>query len=115
MLFILTGLTLQLDGRSALYCASCAGDRECVKLLLKYGAQVDLAVRCDVQNGSRFEVFYVGKLGLQLNYSAPSPNVCIQYDLELSVCSQNSCRMSMATLPLLKHVMMDILKQQGYC
>ena len=48
MLFILTGLALQ-RGRSALWLASDAGETECVKLLLKYGAQVDLPVRCDVQ------------------------------------------------------------------
>ena len=46
MLFILTGLTLQ-DGQSALWRASYTGRTECVKVLLKYGAQVDLPVRCD--------------------------------------------------------------------
>ena len=45
MLFILTGLVLQ-HGRSALWVASDIGAMECVKLLLKYGAQVDLPVRC---------------------------------------------------------------------
>ena len=46
MLFILTGLVPQY-GESALWVASGAGETECVKLLLKYGAQVDLpAVRC---------------------------------------------------------------------
>ena len=40
-------LTLQI-GRSALWYASNAGRTECVKVLLKYGAQVDLPVRCDV-------------------------------------------------------------------
>ena len=45
MLFILTGLALQY-GESALWVASEAGETECVKLLLKYGAQVDLPVRC---------------------------------------------------------------------
>ena len=45
---MLTGLALQL-GQSALWCASSAGETECVKLLLKYGAQVDLPVRSDVQ------------------------------------------------------------------
>jgi ankyrin repeat protein len=61
MLFILTGLTLQ-SGRSALWWASSAGETECVKVLLKYGAQVDLPVRCDVmyRNGSRIEVFCLG-------------------------------------------------------
>ena len=48
MLFMLTGLALQ-RGESALWRASSAGETECVKLLLKYGAQVDLPVRCDVQ------------------------------------------------------------------
>ena len=48
MLFILTGLTLQI-GQSALWWASYAGRTECVKVLLKYGAQVDLPVRCDVR------------------------------------------------------------------
>ena len=48
MLFILTGLVLQY-GESALWHASNAGAMECVKLLLKYGAQVDLPVRCDGQ------------------------------------------------------------------
>ena len=47
MIFMLTGLTLQ-DGRSALWRASSAGETECVEVLLKYGAQVDLPVRCDV-------------------------------------------------------------------
>ena len=46
VLFILTGLALQ-DGESALWCASSAGETECVKVLVKYGAQVDLPVRCD--------------------------------------------------------------------
>ena len=32
-------------GQSALHCASFAGETECVKLLLKYGAQIDLPVR----------------------------------------------------------------------
>ena len=36
-------------GCSALWCASNAGNTECVKVLVKYGAQVDLPVRCDVQ------------------------------------------------------------------
>ena len=45
MLFILTGLALQYGG-SALWVASEAGETECVKLLLKHGAQVDLPVRC---------------------------------------------------------------------
>ena len=48
MLFILTGLALQY-GESALWVASEAGGTECVKLLLKHGAQVDLPVRCDGQ------------------------------------------------------------------
>jgi hypothetical protein len=61
MLFILTGLTLQ-RGQSALYCASSAGETECVKVLLKYGAQMDLPVRYDV-NGSRVEELCLGKLG----------------------------------------------------
>ena len=47
MLFILTDLTLQ-RGQSALWWSSYAGRTECVKVLLKYGAQVDLPVRCDV-------------------------------------------------------------------
>ena len=47
MLFILTDLTLQY-GQSALWYASKAGETECVEVLLKYGAQVDLPVRCDV-------------------------------------------------------------------
>ena len=42
---ILTGLALQ-RGESALWVASEAGETECVKLLLKYGAKVDLPVRC---------------------------------------------------------------------
>ena len=45
MLFILTGLALQY-GESALWVVSEAGETECVKLLLKHGAQVDLPVRC---------------------------------------------------------------------
>jgi ankyrin repeat protein len=59
-----TGLTLQ-RGQSALYRASFTGKTECVKVLLKYGAQVDLPVRCDVmhRNGSRVEVFSLAKLG----------------------------------------------------
>jgi hypothetical protein len=63
MLFVLTGLTLQ-RGQSALWLASDAGETECVKVLLKYGAQVDLPVRCDVmyRNGSRVEVLCLGKL-----------------------------------------------------
>ena len=48
MLFMLTGLSLQ-SGQSALWYASAAGETECVKVLVKYGAQVDLPVRCDVQ------------------------------------------------------------------
>ena len=48
ILFILTGLALQY-GESALVCVSSAGETECVKVLVKYGAQVDLPVRCDVQ------------------------------------------------------------------
>ena len=36
-------------GCSALWCASDAGDTECVKVLVKYGAQIDLPVRHDVQ------------------------------------------------------------------
>ena len=43
-----TNLALQ-GGRSALWGASFAGETECVKVLMKYGAQVDLPVRCDVQ------------------------------------------------------------------
>ena len=35
-------------GQSALHHASSAGETECVEVLLKYGAQVDLPVRCDV-------------------------------------------------------------------
>ena len=35
-------------GHSALHSASFDGRTECVKVLLKYGAQVDLPVRCDV-------------------------------------------------------------------
>jgi ankyrin repeat protein len=56
-------------GLSALHCASYAGETECVKVLLKYGAQVDLPVRCDVmyRNGSRVEVFCLGKLGNWFN------------------------------------------------
>ena len=34
--------------QSALHRASYAGKTECVEVLLKYGAQVDLPVRCDV-------------------------------------------------------------------
>ena len=41
-------LALQ-DGRSTLWCASDADKTECVKVLVKYGAQVDLPVRYDVQ------------------------------------------------------------------
>jgi hypothetical protein len=39
-----------------------------MKILLEFGAQVDLPVRCDVmyRNGSRVEVFYLGKLTGQL-------------------------------------------------
>ena len=48
MLFILTGHALQ-RGESALWIASNGGAMECVKLLLKYGAQVDLPVRFDGQ------------------------------------------------------------------
>ena len=48
MLFILTALTIQA-GRPTLWYASSGGKTECVKLLLKYGAQVDLPVRCDLQ------------------------------------------------------------------
>ena len=44
----LIGLTLQY-GRSALWYVSDAGETECIKVLLKYGAQVDLPVRCDGQ------------------------------------------------------------------
>jgi ankyrin repeat protein len=57
--FILTDLTLQLS-QSALWWASITGETECVKVLLKYGAQVDLPVRCDVmyRNGSRVEVLF---------------------------------------------------------
>ena len=36
-------------GRSALLCTSDAGETECVKVLVKYGAQVNLPVRCDIQ------------------------------------------------------------------
>ena len=42
----LTGLALQ-NGQSALWCASTGGETECVKVLVKYGAQVDLPVRYD--------------------------------------------------------------------
>ena len=35
-------------GKSALWCASNAGNAECVKVLVKYGAQVDLPVRYDI-------------------------------------------------------------------
>ena len=48
MLFILTSLVLQY-GESVLWVASDVGATECVKLLLKYGAQVDLPVRFDGQ------------------------------------------------------------------
>ena len=43
-----TNLALQ-DGKSALWWTSDAGKTECVKVLVKYGAQVDLLVRHDVQ------------------------------------------------------------------
>ena len=36
-------------GQSALHCASFSGKTECLKVLVEYGAQVDLPVRCDVQ------------------------------------------------------------------
>ena len=36
-------------GETALFGACHGGETECVKVLLKYGAQVDLPVRCDVQ------------------------------------------------------------------
>ena len=39
------------DGRSALWWASNAGETECVMILLKHEAQVDLPVRCDIQKG----------------------------------------------------------------
>ena len=45
---MLFGLTLQF-GQSALWWARSDGETECVKVLLKYGAQVDLPVRCNVQ------------------------------------------------------------------
>ena len=48
MHIVLTGLTLQY-GQSALWWASDVGETECVKVLVKYGAQVDLPVRHDVQ------------------------------------------------------------------
>ena len=32
-------------GESVIWCASSAGETECVKVLVKYGAQVDLPVR----------------------------------------------------------------------
>ena len=50
MLFTLIILTLQL-GQSALWCASSAGEAECVKLLVKYGAQVDLPVSTEMDPG----------------------------------------------------------------
>ena len=43
-----TNLALQGD-ESALWCASDAGETECVIVLVEYGAQVDLPVRHDVQ------------------------------------------------------------------
>ena len=57
------------SGRSALHWASSAGETECVKVLLKYGAQVDLPVRCGImhRNGSRVEAFCLGKLGNWFN------------------------------------------------
>ena len=48
MHIVLTGLTLQY-GQSALWWASNVGETECVKVLVEYGAQVDLPVRHDVQ------------------------------------------------------------------
>ena len=45
----LTGLALQY-GESPLWCASSAGETECVKVLVKYGAQVLLSVRCSQIN-----------------------------------------------------------------
>ena len=38
-------------GQSAIWRASKAGEAECVIILLKHGAQVDLPVRCDIQKG----------------------------------------------------------------
>ena len=46
-MLVLTDLALQ-NGQSALWCASTGGETECVKVLVKYGAQVDLPVRYDV-------------------------------------------------------------------
>ena len=43
-----TNLALQ-GGESPLLCASDTGETECVKVLVKYGAQVDLPVRHDIQ------------------------------------------------------------------
>ena len=43
-----TNLALQ-GGKSALWWASDAGETECMKVLVKYGAQVDLPARHDVQ------------------------------------------------------------------
>ena len=48
MRIVLTGLTLQY-GQSALWWASDVGGTECVKVLVEYGAQVDLPVRHNVQ------------------------------------------------------------------
>ena len=48
-IFIMEVILFNKIGQSALWCASEAGESECVELLLKYGAQVDLPVRCDVQ------------------------------------------------------------------
>ena len=46
-MFIPNALTIQA-GQSVLWQTSFARETECVKLLLKYGAQVDLPVRCEL-------------------------------------------------------------------